>query len=443
MGKPIANSRIVAVQVAQQVRQHGRSLGLCLEPELQRLTNPQDRKFASALVHALLRFWPRWEAIGSQLLNKPLKRRDFDVHTLLLLGIAQLEELQVAPHAAVAESVSCARQLGKPWAASLINASLRRFQRERDALLAVALRGEEARYAHPAWLIKTVQAAWPESWQSLLEANNQQPPLWLRVNQLRCTVEDYMAALRAAEFKPLTDARLPHALRLDEGADVTALPGFDEGWFSVQDGSAQFAAPLLDSSQPCRVLDACAAPGGKSAHLIERLPAGSEVIALDSDASRMQRLEQNMRRLQLTCRIQIAPAEEISRWWDGVPFDRILLDAPCSGTGVIRRHPDIKWLRQPEDIPVLVETQLRLLRALWPLLAPGGMLAYTTCSVLPQENADVIGQFLAATADADVRDPGADYGVVSGQGRQRLPGDAGMDGFYYALLAKRALNAGA
>lgn len=383
----------------------------------------------------MLRYYPRLAYLAAQLLNKPLKRKDLDVQQLILIGLYQLIYLKVPAHAAVAETVAATRLLGKDWAAGLVNALLRSFQRSAEQLLAQADADPVARYAHPAWWLSQLQTDWPTHWQAILDANNQRPPMTLRVNAQRSSRDEYAARLRAAGVVAHPVPHAPQALTLEKPVDVAQLPGFNDGAVSVQDAAAQLAAPLLELAPGQRVLDACAAPGGKTAHLLESEP-WLHVQALDSDAQRLARVRDTLTRLHLAADLRHGDAASPSDWWDGQAFDRILLDAPCSGSGVIRRHPDIKLLRTAQDIVTLAQQQRRLLDALWPLMARGGILLYATCSVLMAENQHNLARFLAAHSDARELPIGADWGHAQTPGRQRLPGENAMDGFYYARLMK-------
>jgi 16S rRNA (cytosine967-C5)-methyltransferase len=382
-----------------------------------------------------LRWHERLSAILSRLLSKPLKAADKDVECLLRVGLYQLVYQRTPDHAAVNETVKAVKKLRKAWAEKLVNGVLRQFLRERDALLVTVDQEDTARYAFPAWLLGRIRRAWPEDWENILQASNQHALMTLRVNSRQQTTDIYAQQLEAVG---LTADRVPavaSALSLRKPVGVEQLPGFAGGAVSVQDAAAQLAAVLLDCQPEMRVLDACAAPGGKTGHLLENAPY-LHVLALDSSASRLQRVTENLQRLQLQAQVLAADAGDVPAWWDGQPFDRILLDAPCSATGVIRRHPDIKVLRRDSDIAVLQQEQARLLRALWQTLKPGGLMLYATCSILPEENNQQVAAFLAGQADAVHQPIQADWGRAREVGRQILPGEAGMDGFYYALLAK-------
>lgn len=426
-------ARAAAAQVLARVTA-GTSLDVALPEALAGVATP-DRGLVGELCYGTLRWRPRLEALARHLLHRPLKARDADVAALLHLGLYQLEGTRVPAHAAVAETVAAAAALGKPWAKGLLNASLRRFQREREALLAAVDATPEGAYAHPRWLLEQLRAAWPEAWEAVAAANNAHPPLALRVNLARVDRASCLARLAAAGHAAAPLATGPAGLVLERPCDVATLPGFAAGELSVQDGAAQLAAPLLAPAAGERVLDACAAPGGKTAHLAELAP-GATLFALDRDPARLARVGENLARTGGRANLLAADAGAPEAWWDGMPFDAVLLDAPCSATGVIRRHPDIKLLRRAADLPRLAAAQARLLAALWPLVAPGGRLLYATCSVLPEENDKQISNFLAAHGDAreDVID--ADWGRACRHGRQILPGEDGMDGFYYARLVR-------
>lgn len=433
------DARVVAAQALDEVIRQGRSLSAVL-PRWQEKVAPRDRALLQELCYGSLRWYWRLDAIARQLLRKSFKAKDNDVRALILVGLYQLEYLRIPDHAAVGETVAAVRALGKPWARGLVNAVLRNFQRGRDKVLTQLQQDPVAVYAHPAWLIEHLQAAYPDRWQAVLEANNQHPPMTLRVNARQSGRDAYLAALTdtgyAARAFPYSD----EGVVLAAATDVDALPGFAAGRVSVQDGAAQLAAGLLDARPGERILDACAAPGGKTAHVLERQPQLAEMVALDQDAERLARVEQNLQRLGLSATVVCGDATDPDAWWDGRTFDRILLDAPCSASGVIRRHPDIKLLRRAGDIAALAQLQGCILRALWPLLRPGGMLLYVTCSVLPQENVRQLQRFCRERADAEHVPLAARWGIEQAVGRQILPGQEGMDGFYYACLRKRAIT---
>lgn len=399
----------------------------------------RDRALLKELCYGVCRRLPRLEALTALLLRQPFKKRDSDVQALLLIGIYQLLYMRIPAHAAVGETAGAARLLGKEWATRVLNGCLRRLQRESAALEAQADSDPSAALEHPAWLLTALRQAWPEHWREIVEANNQPGPMTLRVNQRRNDREAYLAELTENGMKARLCAHAPDGITLDTPCDVTALPSFEQGHVSVQDEAAQLAAALLGPAIAPRpgahVLDACCAPGGKTAHLLEQFDIA--LTALDSDQTRLARVESTLERLELSAELRHADAAERD-WWHGTPFDAILLDAPCSGTGVIRRHPDIKRLRRRDDIRQLAKLQAALLDNLWGLLAPGGTLLYATCSVLPEENADQVAAFLARTPDARVTTPSdVSWGEPSGAGRQLFPTPERHDGFFYARLEKR------
>ncbi len=438
MAKPAPGSggavRAEAARVILQVEQ-GRSLRELL-PKAQESVEARDRGLLQELCFGTLRWYLRLQAITQLLVERPLKRRDHEIELLLLVGLYQQLYMRLPAHAAVAATVEGARLLGRPWAVGLVNGVLRRFQRERDQLLAAVDREPTARFAHPNWLLTAIQQAWPERWHSILEAANSRPPMTLRVNLGRTGRQEYLQELtaRSIEARPLLDA--PSALVLEQPLEVTLLPGFSDGLVSVQDGGAQLAATLLRLEPGHSVLDVCAAPGGKSCHILELEP-DSKLTAVDVDRDRLALVQENLQRLGLEVRVLLGDATNPQGEWvqtDG--YNRILLDVPCSATGVIRRHPDIKLLRRPQDLDGLVSIQRELLSTVWSLLKPGGILLYATCSLLPQENEQQVEWFLQQQVDARERPIEATWGHRRTVGRQTLPGEDTMDGFYYAPLEK-------
>jgi len=392
----------------------------------------RDRPLLAALAFGALRWHHRLEWQCRRLLTRPLKAGDVELAALLRIGLLQLQEMRVPEHAAVSATVDAAAALGLRGAAALVNAVLRRFQRERAELDAALADEPVARLSHPAWLIGQLEHDWPDDWRRICEQNNAPAPMWLRVNERRMTRELYLERLHAAGLGARPSAEVATAVVLDEPQPIEELPGFAAGDVSVQDVAAQRAAGFLDLAPGQRVLDACAAPGGKTGHVLEACPEIGEVWALDRNAGRLEKVRANLDRLGLSATLVVGDATRPADWWDGRAFDRILLDAPCSAVGVVRRHPDIKVLRRPEEVARAVTLQADLLRSLWPLLAPGGRLVYATCSVLRAEND---AQIAAFRSEVDASD-GA--GTELQCGCQTLPGDADGDGFYYACLLKPA-----
>ena len=431
----MTDTRALAAEVLADVALRGMSLREQLQPAQAKLPDARDRAFLTALCNEGARWWLRFDKAFDTLLQQPLRKREPLLHALLLLGLVQLEILQLPPHAAVAATVEATRALGRGGFAKLANAVLRRWLREREALNVRLDAQRQTRGAHPRWLIDAFARDWPEHVDAILAANNQSSPPMLRVNARRATRDRMLAALAQADIEAQPHAFLRDGIVLAANTDVTRLPGFAEGHFSVQDGAAQCAADLMDLCDGLRVLDACAAPGGKACHMLER--ADVRLLALDADARRAGSIRANLDRLGLRGDVQTGDAGDPAQWWDGQPFDRILLDAPCSATGVIRRHPDIKLHRRVGDIAQLAREQSRLLAALWPLLARDGRLVYATCSVLREENERVVDAFVDAHADARAEPCGLPAGHAAGTGWQVLPGESGLDGMYYAVLEKR------
>ena len=431
--KPVKDARSAALTILHGVIVQGESLNTLASPVLEKLS-AQDKAFAQMLVYGVLRYRWQIEAVLNQLLAKPLRTKDSDIKLLLMMAAFQLLDTRVPDYAAVDAAVKQVKKTGKSWAKGMVNGVLRNITRQQDELLGKIKSDEQAFYSHPQWMIEKIKADWPEHWQQILQANNQQAAMVLRVNARHFSAQDYAEKLKIEV--QLHDSAA-QALVLQQACDVNDLPGFKEGWFSVQDAGAQLAAKLLDCQKADRVLDCCAAPGGKTCHMLELQPTLS-MLAMDISESRLQRVQENLDRLGLSATLITGSAEAPQDWWDETLFDRILLDVPCSASGVIRRHPDIKSLRREEDITSLVETQQNILKNIWPLLKPGGYLLYATCSVFKQENEQQIAAFLGGTIDASELLIDEAWGQARPHGRQILPGEQDMDGFYYAILQKNA-----
>lgn len=428
------NVRACAAQVIAEVVQHGYSLAEAL-PNAQQKINAADSALLAELCYGTLRYFYELDALSALLLQKPFKEKDADVHALLLTGFYQLRFMRVPEHAAVNLTVEACRSLKKDWAGNLLNGVMRNYLRNIDALNEKLSKNTSASSNHPQWLEKIIKQEWPEQAGDIFAANNGRGGMSLRVNALQNSREEYRQQLIAAGIEGEVSDIAPQALLLQNAVNVNQLPGFSEGSCSVQDIAAQLCAPLLQLQKGQHVLDACCAPGGKTCHILEAETQLAELVAIDNELSRLVRVQENLARLDLDADIICADASQPDTWRDGKSFDRILLDAPCSGTGVIRRHPDIKHLRRESDIAALAVRQRELLEALWPLLAPGGILLYTTCSILSQENERVVSDFLAQHADAAVKKIDADWGIETACGRQLLPAD-NNDGFYYSRLMK-------
>ncbi len=436
-----AGTRAAAALAIDGVLTAGQTLERALEQAEPLLSSGRDRAQAQALAFGSLRWHCRHRAIIDRLLNRPVRPADRILNAILSVGLYELILGRAPGYAAVSAAVDATRLLDRPRAAGLVNATLRRFQREQHKLLDLVQKNPEARYGHPQWLIDRLQQDWPELWKSVLQAGQQAPPMVLRVNRHLGSREQSADALRDAGHPARLSAGYPNALYLEHPVPVDELPGFASGRLSVQDAAAQLAAALLAPAPGSRVLDACAAPGGKTVHLLELTGGDLEMLALDIDDQRLKRVQQNLDRPGYSARLLVGDVLEPAAWWDDEPFDSILLDAPCSATGVIRRHPDIRFLRREQDIAALAERQRAMLDTLWPMLKPGGRLLYATCSVLRAENHAVVDTFLAAYPDANlVEVPDsvvADAVPGDGPGWQWLPGAADTDGFYYALIEKR------
>jgi 16S rRNA (cytosine967-C5)-methyltransferase len=439
----MSSSAEIRARAAQAVAQvlGGRSLDAIADVG----ATPGERGLFRALAYDSIRWYLRLDALLQQLLARPGQKLEPEVRALAIVGLCQLLYTDIPPHAAVAETVNAARVLGRARAAGMLNAVLRRCQREGSAILATIDEDLALRTAHPRWLVDAIRDDFPASFDAVLDANNARPPFWLRVNRRRTSGRDYRKRLEAAGVAIAASMFDDEALLLERAMDVHALPGFGAGDISVQDAAAQLAARLVAPRANERVLDACAAPGGKTCHLLELEPQLAELVAVDVAKPRLERVRENLDRLGLSATLIAADAERTDAWWDGKPFDRILLDVPCSATGVIRRHPDIKLLRRAKDIALLAERQAALLTQLWPLLAPGGRLVYASCSALRAENADVIGKFAQQRGQVqDVTSASLEalglQQLATGESREPgvriAAGTAGMDGFYYACLEK-------
>lgn len=429
------NVRALAAKILNQVVEQGQSLNNVLPPAQQDLS-PKDKALLQVLCYGVLRTLPRLDFFCRALMDKALKGKQRDLHFLILVGFYQLLYTRIPSHAAVGETVNGAKELKKQALKGMVNGVLRNFLREQESLVEKADQQPALVYCHPSWLVKRLQSAYGDDLAAkIMDNNNQQAPMWLRVNALHYTRDQYQARLKDAELLSFSLAFNDNALRLEKATDVYKLPGFAEGWVSVQDAAAQLAAHYLDAQAGDLVLDACAAPGGKTVHVLELQPDIKQMVAVDADAKRLMRVQENLDRLKLNATLIHGDASQPGTWWKGELFDRILCDAPCSATGVIRRHPDIRWLRRDSDIAGLVSLQKNILHALWDKLKPGGVLLYATCSILPDENDLQIQHFLEVKQDAALI-PLAGQNSIDSKGRQILPNEDAMDGFYYAKLQK-------
>jgi 16S rRNA (cytosine967-C5)-methyltransferase len=417
------NCRWLAALVLLEV-ESGRSLTESLAQAVKQCPK-KDTGLLQELCFGVCRHYYTLMMIADSYLQKAMKVKDRDVYILLLIGLYQLTKMRVPTYAAISETVSAVNK--KPWAKSVINGILRRFDRDKPSF--------PAHVNHPEWFVSEVKTAWPLQWQAILQGNDERPPLSLRVNQRQVSREAYLALLSNKQISAAIIPETKCGIQLAEPTDIENLPHFFDGYVSVQDGAAQLAVELLEVQSGMRVLDACAAPGGKTGYLAESADL-AELIAIDQSEKRLKRVQENLTRLNLSATCITSDASAVHDWWDGQLFDRILVDAPCTASGVIRRHPDIKLLRKSSDLEDISRIQTKILGALWPLLKQDGRLIYTTCSIFPQENTKMVQNFLSHHSDAE-EVPIEAIGIPCPVGRQILPGVSGMDGFYYARLRKK------
>lgn len=426
--------RVAAAKTVAAVIGKGISLNQCL-PEFGDKVSDRDQALLSELVYGSLRKFPANKKIIEKLLEKPLKQKEIAITALLACALYQIVDTRIPVHAILNESVAACKKLQRPWAKGLVNALLRRFIREREQIEASLLNEPEYLFAHPQWLIDRIGNSWPGDLKDIISANDQRAPMTLRVNKLCMTRKDYLSTYFADGTAVVTQYSNA-GIQLQQPVAISEVPGFGAGLVSVQDEAGQLAASILDARPGQRVLDACSAPGGKACHILELAPGIKQLIAVDIDRSRLARVRENLDRLKLTALLVQADVADTASWWDGQSFDRILLDAPCSATGVIRRHPDIKLLRKSADIDKLAEQQLAILSKLWPTLQIGGRLLYATCSVLTEENDGVIEKFMGSVPNCNLLATNIQAGVDTRFGRQLFPVGGAHDGFYYAMLGK-------
>lgn len=429
----MTNVRTLAARTLAPLLRHQGSLKTLMADALAQCPE-RDRGLLQQLCYGVMRHQPQLSRISRTLLKKPFGPRDYDVLALLWVGIYQLDHLRIPAHAAISETVGGSESLAKHWAKGLLNAVLRRYQREHEQILEKLADDPVYRYNHPEWFIEKLKHNWPEHWQQILEQNNLNAPMTLRVNPAKSSRDDYLAMLNEAGIDARACDFARHGIQLLHPCDVDDLPGFSDGEVSIQDEAAQLSGELLALEPDQRLLDACAAPGGKLCHALELQPT-LDATAIELEQSRVGRIHDNLARLDLTADVKVADAAQ-QDWWDGQPFDRILVDAPCSATGVIRRNPDIKYLRKGEDIKALSDIQLAVLNNCWQMLKPGGRLVYATCSIFPQENERLLNRFIKQTDDALQLPIDAAWGEARPYGRQLMPQADGHDGFYYAVLEK-------
>jgi 16S rRNA (cytosine967-C5)-methyltransferase len=426
--QPNRNARAHAAVLLHRVAFGGRSLDAALAEA--RLPDRDGPLIHELTIGAVRHYFSLSNEVGAGLIT-PLKPRDSIVFCLLIIGAYQLRYTRIPKYAAVSETVNATGQIARPWARGLVNLILRAIAEAP----APAPLSAEAKWDHPEWLIGLVRGDFPDNWEEILAASLSRAPQTLRVNLHLTTRDEYRDLMRARGVSAHVGVT-PEALVVETPVPTNSLPGFGDGLVSIQDAGAQWAASLLAPLDGQRVLDACAAPGGKALHLLERSP-GIQLVALDHNEARCDLMRAELRRLRVDRDVVVEGDATQLAWWDGQPFERILLDAPCSGTGTLRRHPDIKLLKRASDLPQYQQLQSRLLHNLWRLLAPGGKLLYCTCSILSIENDCVIDQLIAATPDVFVSRIASDWGIPTRHGRQLLPEVDGPDGFYYAMLEKR------
>ncbi|HGY3718212.1 TPA: 16S rRNA (cytosine(967)-C(5))-methyltransferase RsmB [Citrobacter gillenii] len=424
------NLRSMAAQAVEQVVEKGQSLSNVL-PAMQQKVADKDKALLQELCFGVLRTLSQLEWMIKQLMERPMTGKQRTVHYLIMVGFYQLLHTRIPPHAALAETVEGAVVIKRPQLKGLINGVLRQFQRRQEELLTEFVQSE-LRFLHPSWLVKRIKNAYPQQWEAILEANNQRPPMWLRVNRNHHSRDAWLELLAESGLIGFPHPDYPDAVRLETPVPVLALPGFEQGWVTVQDASAQGCVSYLQPKNGEQILDLCAAPGGKTTHILEVAP-NANVMAVDVDEKRLSRVYDNLKRLGMKATVKQGDGRYPQQWCGEQLFDRILLDAPCSATGVIRRHPDIKWLRRDRDITELAQLQAEILNATWAHLKPGGTLVYATCSILPEENQQQIAAFLAHTPDAVL----SETGTPEQPGCQNLPGAEEGDGFFYAKLIKK------
>ena len=428
-------SRGLATKVLAQIVREHKTIKSAFNGLTPSNMEQRDRAFAQELVYGVCRWYFDLDALLDQFLTKPLRAKDRDIHCLLMLGLYQLIHLKTPQHAVVKETVAVTRELKKNWAKGLVNACLR------SAIRAHAAENWNAdkaiRRNQPEWLLSRIQHDWPEQYAQVLPAYCERPPLSIRVNLSRISRSDYLDLLAQVDIDGRALPHAPGAVRITNPLPLAELPGFDGGLISAQDEAAQLAAELVEPNPGERILDACAAPGGKACHCLEKTAGNLHLTALDNDPTRLELVSQNLHRQQYQAELICGDAAEPAAWWNGVGFDKVLLDAPCSASGVIRRHPDIKLHRSPNDLTVLAALQFKILCGVWQTLRTGGWLIYATCSIFECENDAVIEKFAQHCDDCEVDKIDSNWGQATAFGRQILPGDDDMDGFYFARLHKK------
>jgi 16S rRNA (cytosine967-C5)-methyltransferase len=430
------SSRLIASQIIEQIIEEKITLSKALHNNESFNLADKDKALIQEISYGTFRWYIQLEHILNQLLEKRLKKKDSRLKYLMIIGLYQLAHMRIPTHAVVSETVETCKKIKMEWAKGLVNAILRRYIREADKLNPLLNDNETVQTSHPLWLIEQLKQDWPNEWRKVLDANNQRPPMYLRINQLHHDRACYLMKLKEAGIEGKATPYSNQGVLLEHAKNVDQLPGFSTGEVSVQELAAQLSVKLLDLKPGQNVLDACAAPGGKSSHILESQAKINSLTTVEKDPNRAKKLSETLKRLNINANIKISDINNLEDWWDKENFDRILLDAPCSATGVIRRHPDIKLLRTPEEVDKICVLQMKLLNTLWQTLKPGGLLLYVTCSILKQENSDLIKQFTTNNNDCTLKPIKAQWGSDTGYGRQILTGQDNMDGFFYACLEK-------
>lgn len=430
------SSRLIATQIIEQVFESKATLTHALRNNESFKQAGNDKALIQEICYGTFRWYIQLEYILNLLLEKRIKKKDSRLKYLMIVGLYQLRFMRIPPHAVVSETVNTCKKIKMEWAKSLVNAILRRYIRETELFNPDIDNDDGLRTSHPKWIVDQLRRDWPEEWKSILDANNQHPPMYLRVNEQRQSREQYLIKMEqtgiGGQFTPYSK----QGILLEKPIDVDQLPGFNKGEVSVQELAAQLSVELLDLKPEHTVLDACAAPGGKSSHILETQAKIKSLTVIEKDPNRAKRLSETLNRLGLHAITKVSDINDIEHWWDKEPYDRILLDAPCSATGVIRRHPDIKILRTPEEVNFINTLQMQLLETLWQTLKPKGLLVYITCSIFKQENSELIKQFIDNNNDCVLNPIDAEWGKDTGYGKQILTGQNNMDGFFYSCLEK-------
>jgi 16S rRNA (cytosine967-C5)-methyltransferase len=430
-------AREISAKVLSEVFRHRNHLDIVLGKSLNLYSDKREQRLSQEICYGVMRWYNQLFFINNQLINKNIKEKDADILALILSGIYQIKFMRIPDHAAISATVETAQLLNKGWAKDLINAVLRRYQREKNEIEQKIIDNPVAYFSHPDWIIKKLQTQWPEYWRTILTANNNYPPLHVRLNLEKLSRKNYLEILQENAIECSISKLVKTGIVIKDPMVVENIPGFLEGHNSIQDFGAQLAGTLLDCQKGHRVLDVCAAPGGKSTHILELYPDIQELVSVDISTERSLKIKESLKRLDLNAVIIVADASKTTQWWDGNPFDRILLDPPCTASGVIRRHPDIKFSREPEQLAALVNLQQAILINIWPLLKPAGILLYCTCSLFKEESDEQIANFLRKNNNAMSLPIDADWGVLSQFGRHTIPGHDESDGFYYSLIVKK------